>query len=587
MEEGCGDAAHPVRSELRSDSGATLRLTRLGDAWVFATRRLGRLLQPRQGSRRQSVRLLGGVLTLSMTATAVALVSGHQLESGPGPEAVIGGPYALLLGSSTDLGPSRLEHSQLIVALHDTSRPEPLMTWAATKGLGVRWQAGEAWAIVDGAPRDVASAFNVSVHDYRGRQGQVFYASAQQPQVPPAVSNTVTGLGRILGFSPHRRASPNFLPLDVPKKGLTPSALLQAYNVSPLTAAGFTGKGQTIVFYEFDGYDQTDLDDFAEQYDLPPLKPILIGGQPRESHGETVMDLEVAHAIAPDAQMVVVNARPTLDGGRTYERIAEMFDSVDRQFPGAVWSLSIGWGCDKLITATDLKPVQSALNRAQAHGTTAFDASGDTAGLECKGGANWSAPPGPADVGLDAVASLPAMTSVGGTALSTDRNGRWLAEQAWVDSPMSQGTSGGVSALFPRPAWQRRVYAARDPEADGRLTPDVSAVADPITGVRIRFDGQDLVGAGTSQSAPIWAAMTAIMNQYLLANGGRALGDLNPLLYRVAAGANAPGFRDVSLGANAVDMSTPGYDLVTGLGTPDIENLVRDLLDIQKGVAPR
>jgi kumamolisin len=377
------------------------------------------------------------------------------------------------------------------------------------------------------------------------------------------------------------------MPLDVPKKGLTPSALLQAYNLSPLTAEGFTGKGQTIVFYEFDGYDQNDLDDFADLYHLPPLKPILIGGQPRESHGEAVMDLEVAHAIAPDAQMVVVNAMPTLEGGRTYERIAEMFDSVDRQFPGAVWSLSIGWGCDKLITAADLKPVQSALKRAQAHGTTAFDASGDTAGLECKGGENWSAPPGPADVGLDAIASLPAMTSVGGTALSTDRNGRWLAEQAWVDSPMSQGTSGGVSALFPRPTWQRRVYAARDPEADSRLTPDVSAVADPMTGVRIRFDGQDLVGAGTSQSAPIWAAMTAIMNQYLLANGGRALGDLNPLLYRVAAGANAPGFRDVSLGANAVDMSTPGYDLVTGLGTPDVDNLVRDLLDIQKGVAPR
>jgi kumamolisin len=571
MEEGRGDRAHPTRS---------------GNAWAFATRRLARLL-PRRASRRQSVRLLGGALTLSVAATAVVLGSGHHLESGPRLDGVIGGPYALLLGSSTDLGPSRLEHSQLTVALQDGSRPEPLMAWAATKGLGVRWRAGEAWAIVEGAPRNVASAFNVPVHDYRGMQGQVFYASAQQPEIPPALRANVTGLGRILGFSPHHRASPNFMPLDVPKKGLTPSSLLQAYNISPLTAAGFTGKGQTIVFYEFDGYDQKDLDDFADLYGLPPLKPLLIGGQPGESHGETVMDLEVAHAIAPDAQMVVVNARSTLDGGRTYERIGELFDSVDRQFPGAVWSLSIGWGCDKLITAADLKPVQAALVRAQAHGTTAFDASGDTAGLECKGGPNWSAPPGPDDVGLDAIASLPAMTSVGGTALSTDRNGRWLAEQAWFDSPMSQGTSGGVSALFPRPSWQTRVSAVRDPDKDSRLTPDVSAVADPITGVRIRFDEQDLVGAGTSQSAPIWAAMTAIMNQYLLANGGRALGDINPLLYRVAAGANAPGFRDVSLGANAVDLSTPGYDTVTGLGTPDVEGLVNDLLDIQRGVAPR
>ena len=86
---------------------------------------------------------------------------------------------------------------------------------------------------------------------------------------------------------------------------------------------------------------------------------------------------------------------------------------------------------------------------------------------------------------------------------------------------------------------------------------------------------------------PFWAALTAVMNQYLIANGGHALGDVNPLLYRVAAGANAPGFRDVSLGGNAVDVSKPGYDLVTGLGSPNVDALARDLLDIQRGVAPK
>jgi kumamolisin len=536
---------------------------------------------------RMSARLLGCWLTVSMAVAVAVLISDHRSESAPVNAAAIGGPYALLLASSTDLGPSRIEHTQLTVGLHDSARPDELMAWAASKGLAVRWQRGEEWAIVEGAPPDVADAFGVAVHDYRGMQGQVFYASAEQPKVPPAVRGTVSDLGRILGYTPHRRASPDFLPLDVPLRGLTPSALLTAYNATPLAAAGFTGKGQTIVFYEFDGYDQKDLDDFAEMSGLPPLKPILIGGQPGESHGEAVMDLEVAHAIAPDAQMVVVNARPTLEGGRTYERIAEMFDSVDRQFPGAVWSLSIGWGCDALITATDLRPVQSALARAHAHGTTAFDASGDTAGLECKGGPNWSSPPGPDDVGLDAVASLPGMTSVGGTTLSTDEKGEWQSEQAWFDSPLSQGSSGGTSKLFPRPVWQANVFSKRDADFESRLTPDVSAVADPFTGVRIRYDQQDLVGAGTSQAAPIWAALTALMNQYLLANGGRALGDINPLLYRVAAGANHPGFRDVSLGANAVDVATPGYDLVTGLGSPNVDGLVRDFLDIQRRVAPR
>lgn len=504
----------------------------------------------------------------------------------------ITGPYARLLFSSTDLGPSHRTDTQLTVALRtsDTSTPPDELThWAGEHGLSVRWRAGEDWAIVTGDAPAVANAFDVPVHDYRGRQGQVFYASASQPRVPDAVRGTVSDVGRILGYTPHRQAGPRMLPLDVPSLGLAPNSLLEAYNANPLAAAGFTGKGQTIVIYAFHGFSQTDLDEFTAQSGLPPLVPIVLGGVPDDTNGvETVMDLQVAHAIAPDAQKVVVNARPTLEGGRTYERIADMFDSADERFPGAVWSLSIGWGCDALITATDLKPVQSALERAHGHGTTAFDASGDTGGLECKGGADWSSPPGPDDVGLDAVASLPAMTSVGGTTLSTDEQGRWLAEQAWVDSPLSQGTSGGVSKLFPRPTWQQGVSTDRDTGRRlRRLTPDVAAAADPFTGVRIRYDGQDLVGAGTSQAAPIWAGLTAVMNQYLLANGGRALGDVNPLLYRVAAGANSPGFRDVYLGGNAVDLSRSGYDLVTGLGSPNVEALVEDLLDVQTGRAPR
>jgi kumamolisin len=130
------------------------------------------------------------------------------------------------------------------------------------------------------------------------------------------------------------------------------------------------------------------------------------------------------------------------------------------------------------------------------------------------------------------------------------------------------------------------LVAQRD-TARRRLSPDVAAVADPFTGVRIVFNQQELVGAGTSQSAPIWAALTVLMNQYLLAHGGQALGNVNPLLYRVASGSNLPGFRDVRLGGNAVDLAVPGYDLVTGLGSPNAYDLARDLLDIQYGRAPR
>jgi kumamolisin len=524
------------------------------------------------------------VVSVFSTVLLLCSSSGLPLPSAPSP-ADITGPYASLLASSSDLGPSRAGDAQLTVTLPSPARPARLIEWSDGHDLSVRWRPGDTWAIVEGAADDVSEAFDVPVRDFRGRQGQVFYASPQQPDVPEALRDGVNSLGRILGYTPHHMARPGMLPTDVPKQGLTPDALLTTYNAKPLADAGFTGKGATIVFFEFDGYDQRDLDAFSEMSGLPKFTPVLIGGQPGPSHGETVMDLEVAHAIAPDAQMVVVNARPTVEGDGAYEKIAKMFDDADRQFPGAVWSLSIGWGCDKLIRAADLVPVRAAMANAQKHGTTIFDASGDTGGLECKGGEDWASPPGPDDIGLDAVASVPEIVSVGGTTLSTDADGQWLAEQAWEDGPLSQGTSGGVSNLFPRPAYQSSISIDRD--SDHRLTPDVSAVADPFTGVRIVFDGQPRIGAGTSQSAPIWAAMTVLMNQYLQANGGTAVGDLNPLLYRVAAGSNLPGFRDVSLGANAVDVSVPGYDLVTGLGSPNVANLARNILELQKGSARR
>ena len=96
--------------------------------------------------------------------------------------------------------------------------------------------------------------------------------------------------------------------------------------------------------------------------------------------------------------------------------------------------------------------------------------------------------------------------------------------------------------------------------------------------MKIVLNGDTVVGGGTSQSAPIWAGLTAVMTQYLMANGGSAIGDINPLLYRIAQGAPLPAFRDVTLGGNAVDTAGPGYDLVSGLGTPDVDNLVRNLL---------
>ena len=149
-------------------------------------------------------------------------------------------------------------------------------------------------------------------------------------------------------------------------------------------------------------------------------------------------------------------------------------------------------------------------------------------------------PPSENDVGLDAVAATPEMTDVGGTTVSTDAGGQWRDEQTWFSPTLSHGTGGGVSALFPRPYWQDGVASSRgsrsatDPRRRGRSRP-VHRRQD-----RLRPTARWLAGALPRQPRS-GQELTAVMDQYLKAHGGKSLGDLNPLLYRVAAGSRSTG----------------------------------------------
>lgn len=495
----------------------------------------------------------------------------------------INGPYARLLAEAADLGPADSGTVYVTAELFRGAAPSALGAWARDHDLAVRWRAGDNWAVIEGGPSAVAQAFALDVHNYRARQGadagRVFYASPQQPGVPAAARAEVAGVGRILGYTPLREAVPP-LPRDVPDGGLRPSHLLNAYNATPLVKEGFTGKGQTVVVFAFDGFEPADMDMFSSMSGLPPLVPEVVGGMPERINGEASMDLQVIHAIAPDAKLVLLNARPTTtnDGGGAFVKLGRLMESADERFPGALWSFSIGWGCDRLFTAADFAPVRTALERALRNGTTAFNATGDLAGLECKSGQRWSEQPRPDDVGVDAVASLPEMTAVGGTKLSTDADGNWLSEQSWYNIPLTLGTAGGASTLFERPGWQTVGIGTELP--DRRLVPDVSAVSDPSTGVRLVFRQQIAVGGGTSQAAPIWAGLSALMNDKLTARGAEPLGELNPLLYGMARTPTlASGLRDINYGGNAISISgTNGYDMVTGLGTPDVDKLVTNIL---------
>jgi kumamolisin len=535
-------------------------------------------------ARLPHARRLGvAALVCSALLAAAALAGTVPFAASPARAAVVG-----VIPGSRDLGPSMAGRLPVVLALRSAQRPTALAAWARRCGLTVSWRPGQRWAIVSGSAGRIGAALAVRIDDFRSPDGQRYYAALSAPAVPATLTAEVAQVSRPddvpwrRAMAPVTRSAPGFTLI-----GLNPEQLLNVYSAANLAGSGYTGRGMTVVFYEWTGVNQVDLDAYTRITGLPPLHPVLVGDPPTDASvapimTEATMDVEVTHAIAPDARIVIVNA----NDAETGPAIAAMFTRTEQAYPGSVWSLSIGWRqCAADWTAAELAPVESALEQAEKHGTTAFDASGDTGGLECKGSADYGAPPTARDVGVDGVGSVPAMTSVGGTYVSNDASGRWLGEEAWDWSVLSQGSAGGVATQWPRPSWQDAsgVSAARD--RTHRLVPDVSADADPASGATFVVNGYDEAGGGTSQAAPIWAGLTVLMDQYVTSHGGRLVGAINPLLYKIARGAALPAFHDVVAGGNAVDLAAPGYDLVTGLGTPVTDNLARDLLAAEKGTS--
>ena len=166
---------------------------------------------------------------------------------------------------------------------------------------------------------------------------------------------------------------------------------------------------------------------------------------------------------------------------------------------------------------------------------------------------------------VEFAASDPFVVGVGGTSLRLANTGQVASEVAW------SGSGGGKSVLFPRPSWQRGNGV---PAGGQRLVPDVSAAADPNEGAVLIFQGRRVQIGGTSWSAPIWAAFCALINEARQKNGKPPLPFLNPLIYPLL-GTNS--FRDIVPGSDGAYHAGPGYDMVTGLGVPDIRQLLTRL----------
>ncbi len=369
-----------------------------------------------------------------------------------------------------------------------------------------------------------------------------------------------------------------------------PQDIRQAYNIP----ADLTGAGQTIVIVDAYGSPtiRQDLAMFDAVFGLPnpTLNIIYPDGKPtfNGGHGtvganqvgwaeETSLDVEWSHAIAPGATIDLVIA-PTSYGNAL--NVAEQY-AVQNHL-GNVMSMSFGSPEAAIAGGGNNLQLQQADQIYQAAakaGISVFASAGDSGASNGYPQANALFP-----------ASDPYVTSVGGTDLFTNADGSYKGETVWNDSVPSLcpygckygpfgATGGAPSAVFTAPSYQQALTGQQM-----RSTADVSYNASVYTSVLVYLgflgpnNGFYFFG-GTSEGSPSWAAITALADQA----AGHPLGFLNPQLYAIAQNPTeyAADFHDVTVGNNAFNgpgfSAQTGYDMPTGLGSPNVANLIQTL----------
>jgi subtilase family serine protease len=415
-------------------------------------------------------------------------------------------------------------------------------------------------------------------------------------------SNTSQGKSKTIAGSPTTTGSTSGnsttdvcpKPLIKVKNCQTPQSLRLAYGVQPLIDKGFTGKGQTVIDIVSFGSPtlQQDMDVFDQQFGLPAtnleiISPLKVperdpNGDKMGWAGETTLDVQIIHALAPDAKIVVlVSPVAETEGTIGLPEFRQLIQYALDHKLGSIISQS--WGASELTLedAQGQQEMQQWNNLLQKSTTqqniTYFSSSGDHGATDVTDMAGHKLARVPA-VGF--ASDSPWITSVGGTSLK--RSGNTFSEQAWNDN-MGGATGGGFSKFYSMPDYQKTLPTSTQQQFQNRRgIPDVSAVADPYTGMAFYQGGGWSLAGGTSASAPLWAGIMAIANQ----QAGHSLGFINPALYKLASSSTYDqDFRDITVGDNGNPPAkvtgynaTKGWDASTGLGSPNAEKLIPDLI---------
>jgi kumamolisin len=429
---------------------------------------------------------------------------------------------------------------------------------------------------IAGSAEMVDAAFALHMQSYQGQNVREFYAPDIDPQVPGFIASRIVG---VIGLDnanvrhAHSRYSPvrqmARTPMQIgsgPGGALTPSDIATAYN---LGVAAADGTGQTLGLFELDGYAADDIAAYESYFNLPevPLQNVLVdgfSGQPGSGASEVTVDIELQIALAPGASQIIVYEGTNSDPGTldTYNRIAT--DNSAKQ-------ISTSWGSSENQSSSALLSSENSIfQEMAAQGQSMFAASGDSGAYD--DGLTLS---------VEDPASQPYITATGGTQLFVAQNKSYDHETTWNEGGLNRGSSGGgISAVWSIPSYQQGVVSASSMGSSVmRNVPDVSLNADPNAGYSIYYKSRWYIFGGTSCTAPLWCAFTALVNQQRAANGKGLLGFADPAIYQIGAGASYNlDFHDIADGStNLYYPAVTGYDAATGWGSFSGAGLLADL----------
>jgi kumamolisin len=419
-----------------------------------------------------------------------------------------------------------------------------------------------------GTTAAVERAFGVEEHDVL-LDGVRHFVAMNEPVLPAGVAEHVIGvlgLDDVSGARSHVRARAAAGPRAALGRScchLGPADLQQLYDVPPTA----DGSGETVVIAGVYSWKDDDVAAFDAAWALPGLPAgsgqVCVGNADapgcrfsRKHSLEAALDVEYAHALAPGARVVNYMA-----ASRSFADLATVYARILADAPGHVVSTSWG-GCEANLAPAVQEVDDQMFAAGAALGEAWFAASGDDGADDCRGerGGHHRL------VTVDHPANSPHVVAVGGTkprcaaglVPADPACSGYGAESAWPDS------GGGASAVFARLPSQTGCGLSGN---GARLLPDVAFAADPHPGVYVAVGGRWFIVGGTSAAVAAWGGLFSRVAEKL----GAAPGAAGPRLYTLC-GTRA--FHDVTAGENGAYQAGPGYDPVTGIGSPDVGALV-------------